>query len=1737
MSARIQRSFALLISLAIGFLLTERSAVGQTTYTWNGVTTGSATWLTPSNWTADSSYPGSTSGVFDTATFGPILNPTGTLTITTPANVYLNAINFNQTTTTAGYSISGGTINLGGAAPTISVLTVGVTETIGSVLAGSSGLTVTGSGNLTLTGANTYTGTTTVGIGTLTIGPGGSLNGTTGTALTFTNASSFVVNEGANSNQGMGALSFSGGDGTVTSTFTSGSATLTFSSLQPRTAGATGNFVLGGGTAGTPGNPGTAGTNNIVLTGQATGFIDQGTFFGGSNYAFYDAGGFVRGINWGVDAGSTTVAGGNNLTSGLYAQTTGAITAQGTDNFAVINIVNTANAANAFTLAGGATLTTNGILLSGGTTTGLVTTISGGTAIQAAGSELVIRTDSVNDQLVISTPVTATNLTKTGAGTLTFTAANTFTGSNIYVNQGNLTVASGATSALGSAAVNFGGGTLNTSVQLTNALNIPAGQFGVVNLTTNGVALGVGSPNFNTPVTLNGTLLITRTGGAAGATIIYYSFTGSGTLEVGITNGTGGPASPSSTGRAEFESPLNFSQPNEFSPTSGFSGTIHVLPGGNFAFPNALGPPETSSSGLSGAYGTTILLDGPTTGNTGGYFSIIGGTSALNAVGYTPILTPIGGLNGAGTVVENSNSGRAALVIGNANASGNFSGVLKANGLNSSSGKLDLIKVGSGTQVLSGQSTSLNGIIWIETGILQLGTNSATGVVGALNNTQATWLGASGLSGILQLGDVFNPASVNLPNLLVSGNGTANAVVGGNAAISNLSINVNGTNGMAYNLGTNGTAGNTNAPNDSYTGNLGGAGTNYNNLSLTKNGGAVLTLSGIDTYIGSTTINNGTLQLGSVNALPIGTSVSLGAGSGSTGGTGILDLNGFNATVSGLSVGGSFNNNVNTIGNSSTTPNSNSTLTFINGTSTFTGAIQDNLNGVGSNQVTLQVNSGNLTLSGNNTYSGGTNLISGQLNINSATAIGTGNFAISAGATFDNASGSPITLSTNNTMNWNGNFTFGGSNALNMGAGQVTLSPTTGTNIMATVNGNYSTALTVGGNITDNGSGFSFTKAGPGTLVLSGTNTYTGGTTITGGILQFNASTAIAGPVLVNFGAVAAFGYAFGQTDLDTIAPASAGVVALAASTSNNLDFSTATGANLPSVSLGAVGAFTYSGTLTPTSNVYRLGGGGGVLTVASSLADFRGTQLIINGNGTTTGTVVLTMPSAYSGGTTILSGTLNINSDSALGATSGVVNLTGGTLQFAAGGGIALNSSRSIVVGGGAFDTNFGNDTINGVISGNDPVNSNLIKNGLGNLVLTNTNTYAGSTIVNAGGLVVSSTASLGSGPLLVNNTNPAPSSTDVYLYNTSGQTIGNLSSNLSGAANGNTVGVFLGAGVALTVNQTAPTTFQGTIFGGGNLVLGSSSTSTLTLTGNSTYGGSTTINGGTIQLGVANALPATTALTLGSGGMLNLNNNNQTIAALNSSAGNINTGSGTGGILTVGNTAGGTVTYSGVISGTGGLTWGIVNTNVPNPTPSTLLLTSASTNTGPMTINTGTLSIGTAYALSGGVAPVLPYSVSATYPGAFTLGPTATLLTNGLNVTVGSLGGGGPIGGNINLGNNSSSTLYIVQSSSTGYAGIISGTGNVYIVNGVNLAVYGNWTLTGGVTHDVTNLQGNHTDSPKSYLPFAIAGNSAVTTQGINFAGFTDQVSTIFGGSSADNNAAGTFVDTGSVCKLVHS
>src|SRR5439155_21372 len=92
----------------------------------------------------------------------------------------------------------------------------------------------------------------------------------------------------------------------------------------------------------------------LTLTATSTysagtaGFMDPGEFSNGSSYAFYDTSAspnFIRGINYGVDAGTQTTPGTTSMSSasGTNVQMTGDVTAQATDTFSTINITGTSN--------------------------------------------------------------------------------------------------------------------------------------------------------------------------------------------------------------------------------------------------------------------------------------------------------------------------------------------------------------------------------------------------------------------------------------------------------------------------------------------------------------------------------------------------------------------------------------------------------------------------------------------------------------------------------------------------------------------------------------------------------------------------------------------------------------------------------------------------------------------------------------------------------------------------------------------------------------------------------------------------------------------------------------------------------------------------------------------------------------------------------------------------------------------------------------------------------------------------------------------------------------------------------------------------------------------------------------------------------------------------------------------------------------------------------------------------
>jgi autotransporter-associated beta strand protein len=167
---------------------------------------------------------------------------------------------------------------------------------------------------------------------------------------------------------------------------------------------------------------------------------------------------------------------------------------------------------------------------------------------------------------------------------------------------------------------------------------------------------------------------------------------------------------------------------------------------------------------------------------------------------------------------------------------------------------------------------------------------------------------------------------------------------------------------------------------------------------------------------------------------------------------------------------------------------------------------------------TLRISGGNLIASGEiDTDYSGLILTGGVLHYNNAGAVKEGGFYLNGGA-LDNSSGAAITTSTYNpAYSIGGNFEFIGSQGANsdltLGTGAATL---TGTRTVTV--SNSLTTLTIDGIVSDGGNAYGLTKDGDGSLQLTRVNTYTGATTVDGGILRVDGSLNASSAVTVNSG-------------------------------------------------------------------------------------------------------------------------------------------------------------------------------------------------------------------------------------------------------------------------------------------------------------------------------------------------------------------------------------------------------------------------------------------------------------------------------------------------------------------------------------------------------------------------------------------------------------------------------------------
>jgi len=325
-------------------------------------------------------------------------------------------------------------------------------------------------GTVIFQGRTGYAGGTEMNSGTLLLdGNTGSIS--SGSDLIFTGKSEFQYNNmnssaGAARTQTFGTLAFNGGEGTVSSVKGNALSSTLGVGTVTRAAGATGNFAAA---------DGVNGGSNRILVGGAAGFRSAGLFFNGGSYATVDDGGYLRGINYGVDVHSMLSNGGTSMGGALTADSNvklaGVITSQVTATITTLSLDS-----HDVTLGDGQTLTLSGILQSGGSAA-----ISGGAGITYGGAggetDLVFRTDTAGDFLTISSSITAPNLTKSGSGVLLLSGSNHITGTTA-INDGVLVAANNTAFGTGSVAVKAGAILeVNSDVTLGNPIHLEGGVF------------------------------------------------------------------------------------------------------------------------------------------------------------------------------------------------------------------------------------------------------------------------------------------------------------------------------------------------------------------------------------------------------------------------------------------------------------------------------------------------------------------------------------------------------------------------------------------------------------------------------------------------------------------------------------------------------------------------------------------------------------------------------------------------------------------------------------------------------------------------------------------------------------------------------------------------------------------------------------------------------------------------------------------------------------------------------------------------------------------------------------------------------------------------------------------------------------------------------------------------------------------------------------------------------------
>ena len=1225
-----------------------------------------------------------------------------------------------------------------------------------------------GTGTWTLKGVNTSTGAITINTGTLKLGDGTSGSWSSAPGLTYTGSGIFEFGGStAASTQALGALTLTTGGGVLkVDAPASGINALTFTSLAAPAAGTGLNIV-------SPTN------TSFTITGatNTNGIINPRITYNGADFASSTSG--VIGAAATTLATSSMTAGNSlpYLISGSYSQTS-SVTVNAGLKFA---------SNDTLTIASGILLTINngtntagGVLVTGGVGATIADGVTALGLTTAGSGDLVIGTNAAGDSLNIQVTITSSTtggLTKNGAGTLTLTVANAYTGAT-SINAGTLIIGNVAAMSTSAATVQVGGvldlnGKLVINTATLNGTGISSGGALINSSGTaasiGALTIGLGNGTGGIGASIGGTGSITSTGVLVGNNILVKS--GSGILTFG--NNAGTALASTRTGATRIDAgTLRISNSTT---AIGAATAAIILNGGTLSLGSTT---SVAAYPVCVTSSSTVVSDVFTAGagltHTLGVLAIGAQTLTIQAgSNVTTTSTNAGVTFGATTLLDSP-----TFDVQSPTTATNGTTTLTLGALN------DLGVARTITFMNSGTSTTNSAVI--------LGTAMASLVDGTVVNLN------SGTNAGVTLNLNAAAALGTLAQVTVSGNSILS--LGALETIGSLSGNGNVIGAFVLTVGNSSSA---TVYNTNYSGVLGFGGVA---TGLTKAGLGTLTLSGANTYTGATLVSLGVLKLNSATALGATSGVIISPGA-------TLDLNGQNTDRNFTNISGTGNNGVGAIINSSSTTSTITGSTVLGGGTKMGGSGNITINNAGGltgSVLLTKFGSGTLTFTSTSASARtGTNQIDdGTLRVQAPTVIsslGTGTYAMNGGTLslgFD-ASGT-----TSNAVNVLANSTIivdrassgAGSFTLTMGAviiGGNTLTLKSGNNVTSGTMGLTLTTITIGGPslapgnpvfdvqstasaamtltlgaLTDQAIAprtitFQNSGAGSSNVILA-----TAATSLVDGTQIVLAGTGSA--VTLNLNIAAAIG------TLSQVTMASGNTLALGASqTISSLNGSGTVNATASSVlTIGntlspLVLDSTFTGALTGT-NLSVVKAGSGTLTLGGSTDNtFSGSSgLAVN-----SGTLVL----AKTGGAVAVSSKLTIGT---VGAVSGSATVRlAGAGQIASTATVAMNAQSTLDLNGynatlgslvdapGSTILNnaTGTNTTLTVGSGNTTgqhlgaiVNNTsgtgtvaLTKTGTGAFVLGGLNTYSGATVVQAGSLQVGVTGmgTTGTGAVTVQN------------------------------------------------------------------------------------------------------------------------------------------------------------------------------------------------------------------------------------------------------------------------------------------------------------------------------------------------------------------------------------------------